>query len=62
MNEEQIDEWAEYFIKAHNEFYEFGNLYEDEEFTEEFPDEEDWIKVHNRMATAKIKIYWESTE
>lgn len=62
ITEEQVDEWAEHFIKLHNDFYEFGDLYEDEEFTEDFPDEEDWVKVYNRMTAAKIKVYWEDSE
>lgn len=62
MSEEQVDEWAEHFIKIHNDFYDFSILYEDEDFTEEFPDEEDWVKVHNRMATARIEVYWEDSE
>lgn len=50
--------WAEYFIRAHNDFYEFSDLYEDEDFTEDFPNQEDWEKVHNLMTSAKVEVIW----
>ena len=58
ISDEKAREWAEEFIRAHNEQYEYSNVYEDEEFTEEFPDSDDWEKVHDLMTSATISISW----
>lgn len=58
ITDEQAKHWAEYFIGAHNNFYEFSGIYEDEDFTEDFPDEGDWRKVHDFMVSAKVEVSW----
>ncbi len=59
ISDEEAKEWAYEFIEQANQFYEFSDIYEDEEFTEEYPDEEDWKKVYDFMTTAKIFISWD---
>lgn len=58
ISDEQAKEWAETFIRLHNNFYGYSAVFEDEEFTEEFPDEEDWQKVYGLMTSAKISVSW----
>lgn len=58
ITDEQAKKWAEYFIKVHNDFYEFSDLCEDEDFTGDYPYERDWEKVHSLMTTAKVEVRW----
>lgn len=59
ISDEQAKEWAEYFIGAHNEFYEYSDVYEEDDFTDEFPDPADWEKVHSFMTAARIGVSWD---
>ena len=62
ISDEQAREWAEHFIQAANDFYEFSDLYEDEDFTDDYPDEDDWKTVFDLMATANVTVYWDNKE
>ena len=59
MTDEEAREWARYFIAIANDDYEYSLIYEDEDFTEDFPDDDDWRKVHDMMRTAKIEVTWD---
>ena len=62
ISDEQAREWAEHFIRAANDFYEFSDVYEDEDFTEDYPDEDDWKTVFDLMVTANVTVDWNNKE
>lgn len=59
MTDEEAKTWAKYFIELANNFYEYSDIYEDEDFVDAYPDEEDWQKVHDLMVTANIEVSWD---
>lgn len=60
ISKEDAQGWAEDIILTQiNDRYEFSDVYEYEEFTDEYPDEEDWKIVHNAMLKAKVQVSWD---
>lgn len=60
--EERLREIAMQLVELNNDHFEFSDVYEDEDITEEFPDEEDWEKIHDLMYRVKITYSWEEDE
>lgn len=58
ISKEQAREWAKYFIDRVNDEYEYSDIYEETDFTEEFPEEVDWQSVHVEMLNATIEVSW----
>lgn len=59
MTDEEAKKWAERFLRLHNSEFEFDLIYEDDDFTEEFPDDADWRKVRDFMYQAKLEVSWD---
>ena len=59
ISKEQAREWAEHFIQSVNDGYEFSTVYEDSDFTDDFPYERDWEEVFDAMVSAKIEVSWD---
>ena len=47
---------AERIIESLNQFYEFSDVYEDEELEE--ATEEDWRQIYDLMIGAKVTVTW----
>lgn len=58
ISEEWAKWWAEEFILSWISSFEYSAVYEDEEFTANYPDEEDWQAVLNKIGQARIGVTW----
>lgn len=59
ISKEQAREWAKYFIERVNDEYEYSDVYEESDFTDDFPYERDWEEVFEQMLRAKIEVSWD---
>lgn len=59
ITKEQARAWAEYLLGEMVRDPDFSLVYEDEDLTEDYPDEDDWRAIHDEMLAAKVEVSWD---
>lgn len=59
ISKKEAQKWAEFIIQETVAYPNYSDVYDNEHFTEEYPNEDDWDKVFRMVEKAKVLVSWD---